>query len=98
MRSSPRRTYQYRQLIAPLIGDRLPARNRFFEAVCEDISAGGISFYLDTPPDFKRVVVGLGQAPQLTFFTATIARVAETEFEGRRQFLVGCRFTGRIRR
>ncbi len=98
MRSSPRRTYQYRQLIAPLLGDRLPARNRFFEVVCEDISAGGISFYLDTPPDFKRVVVGLGQAPQLTFFTADIARVAEKEVDGRRQFLVGCRFTGRIRR
>ncbi len=98
MRSSPRRTYQYRQLIAPLIGDRLPPRNRFFEVVCEDISAGGIAFYLDTPPDFKRVVVGLGQAPQLTFFTANIARVTEKEVDGRRQFLVGCRFTGRIRR
>ncbi|MDZ7619253.1 MAG: PAS domain S-box protein [Patescibacteria group bacterium] len=98
MRSSPRRTYQYRQLIAPLIGDQLPPRNRFFEVVCEDISAGGIAFYLDTPPDFKRVVVGLGQSPQLTFFTATIARVAEKEVDGRRQFLVGCRFTGRIRR
>lgn len=98
MRSSPRRTYQYRQLIAPLIGDRLPARNRFFEVVCEDISAGGVAFYLDARPDFKRVVVGLGQPPQLTFFTADIVRIAETEADGRRQFLVGCRFTGRIRK
>lgn len=98
MRSSPRRFYQYRQLIAPLIGDRLPARNRFFEVICEDISAGGISFYLDTPPDFKRVVVGLGQPPRLSLFTAEIVRVAQNEIDGRRQFLVGCRFTGRIRK
>lgn len=98
MRSSPRRTYQYRQLIAPLIGDRLPARNRFFEVICQDISAGGIAFYLDIPPDFKRVVVGLGQPPQLSFFIAQIVRVSEKEVSGRRQFLVGCRFTGRIRR
>ncbi len=98
MRSSPRRTYQYRQLIAPLLGNRLPARNRFFEVVCEDISAGGIAFYLDSRPGFERVVVGLGQPPQLTFFTADIVRIAETEADGRRQFLVGCRFTGRIRK
>ncbi len=98
MRSSPRRTYQYRQLIAPLIGDRLPARNRFFEVVCEDISAGGIAFYLDARPDFKRVVVGLGQPPRLTFFTAEIVRLSETDANGRPQFLVGCRFTGRIRK
>ncbi|MDY0166830.1 MAG: PAS domain-containing protein [Thermoguttaceae bacterium] len=98
MRSSPRRTYQYRQLIAPLTGDRLPSRNHFFEVVCEDISAGGISFYLDTPPDFKRVVVGLGQPPQLSFFIAEIVRVLEKEIDGQEQFLVGCRFTGRIRK
>ncbi len=99
MRSSPRRTYQYRQLIAPLRGEQLPPQNRFFEVVCEDISAGGISFCLDSLPDFKRVVVGLGQPPQLAFFTADVVRVSETRAaDGRRQFLVGCRFAGRVRK
>ncbi len=98
MRSSPRRAYQYRQLIAPLHGDQLPPRNRFFEVICEDISAGGIAFRLDSLPDFKRVVVALGQSAQLAFFTADLVRVSETRAaDGRRQFLVGCRFTGRIR-
>ncbi len=97
MRSSPRRTYQYRQLIAPLLGDRLPARNRFFEVVCEDISAGGISFHLDTRPNFEKVVVALGQPPQLCYFTAQIVRIAERFDKGRRHFLIGCRFTGRIK-
>jgi len=96
MRSSPRRTYQYRQVVAPLFGDKLPAKSHFFEVICQDISAGGFSFHLDMRPEFTRVVVGLGQLPRLTFFTADIVRVVEDEVDGRAQFLVGCRFTGRI--
>jgi PAS domain S-box-containing protein len=66
-RSSPRRAYQYRQLIAPLCGEAMPGREEFQEVVCEDISAGGISFYLPTAPEFTNLVVALGKPPMLTY-------------------------------
>jgi hypothetical protein len=97
-RSSPRRTFQYRQLVGPVLDGRLPARNQFFEVVCEDISAGGVSFYLSSRPEYKQVVVGLGRLPHLTFFMAEIVRVVDKELDGRSQVLVGCRFTGRVKK
>jgi PAS domain S-box-containing protein len=95
-RSSPRREYQYRQAIAPMDGKRLPARRDFFEVECEDISAGGISFYLDRPPEFEYLVVALGKAPTLTWFAALVVRVVDRSAPDAPRFLVGCRFTGRV--
>ena len=97
MRRSPRRTYQYRQLVAPMLGDKLPDRRKFFEVVCQDISAGGISFLLDSEPPFKRVVVALGKPPRLSFFVAEIVRIQPQEVDGRRKYLIGCRFCNRVK-
>jgi PAS domain S-box-containing protein len=96
MRSSPRRVFQHQQWIGPMIGTRLPQRDDFFEVVCEDISAGGISFLMDQPPRFQRMIVALGKPPALTYFTASVARVVEKTIDGQKRHLVGCRFTGRI--
>lgn len=97
LRQSPRRSYQYRQLIAPMHSDKLPDRKKFFEVVCQDISAGGISFLLDNEPLFKRVVVALGKPPRLSFFVAEIVRVQPQDVEGKEKWLIGCRFCGRIK-
>lgn len=97
MRGSPRRSYQYRQLIAPMLDDKLPSRKNFFEVVCQDISASGISFVLDNEPHFERVVVALGKPPRLTFFAAEVARVQPQELDGREKWIVGCRFVGRVK-
>ena len=94
-RSSPRRTFQYRQWIAPLIGTAMPQRSDFVQVVCDDISAGGISFYLDHPPTFERLLVALGKAPGLTYFAAQVVRIVEKSVRGEKVYLVGCRFTGR---
>ena len=96
LRSSPRRRYQYRQAIAPVYGGRLPSERDFFEVECEDISAGGIAFLLDTEPDFENVVVALGKAPALTCFAGRVVRVADRSTPEKRRFLVGCQFTGRV--
>ena len=96
LRSSPRRNYQYRQPIAPMYTVAIPHKNEFFEVDCKDISAGGISFYLDCPPDFTALVVGLGCAPGLAYFSARLARVVEQRTDGKSYYLVGCRFTGRV--
>jgi len=95
-RSSPRRPYHYRQLIAPVDGDQLPPLESFIEVECEDISAGGLSFFLPERPNFKQVVVALGQAPFMTHFKADVVRVVEVSDESDPRFLVGCRFAGRV--
>ncbi len=95
-RSSPRRAYRYQQAIAPIYNGQIPTRRHFATVECRDISAGGIAFVLDTVPDFTDLVVALGRSPQLTHFTATVARTCEIDDEGRKRYLVGCRFTGRI--
>jgi len=95
-RSSPRRTFQYRQAIAPMYGDALPSRKKFFTVVCDDISAGGLSFYLENPPEFEKLVVALGQPPAVSFFTAEVVRVMDRQLNGQPVHLVGCRFTGRV--
>ncbi|HUT10709.1 MAG TPA: GAF domain-containing protein [Thermoguttaceae bacterium] len=94
-RNSPRRTFQYRQAIAPMYGDVLPSRKKFFTVVCDDISAGGLSFYMENPPEFEKLVVALGQPPSVSFFTAEVVRVIERELDGQPVHLIGCRFTGR---
>jgi len=95
-RTSPRRSYHYRQLIAPIRDGKLPSPEDFFHVTCEDISAGGISFYQDQAPDFKDLVVALGAPPHVTYFSAHITRVAQKERDGRDMNFVGCRFTGRV--
>jgi PAS domain S-box-containing protein len=96
LRSSPRRSYQYRQRIAPMYTVAIPTARDFFEVECRDISAGGVSFYLEGEPDFTALVVGLGRAPDLAYFTARVARVSQESVNGKTRYLVGCRFTGRV--
>lgn len=95
-RTSPRRRYKYRQSIAPMYGGVIPPRRKFFEVICEDISGGGISFYLDQAPDFDQLVVALGRPPLLTYFTAEVVRTIERVIDGYQVYLVGCRFMGRV--
>lgn len=95
-RTSPRRRYQYRQMIAPMIGATIPRRRDFYEVDCEDISAGGISFYLERPPDFESLVVALGRPPTVSYFTARVVRIVAPSPPERPRYLIGCRFTGRV--
>jgi len=96
LRRSPRRTFRYLQRVAPMFGGRVPSRKKLFEVECKDISAGGVAFFLDRPPDFDTLVVALGRPPGESFFTARVVRVVRTDLDGRRLYLVGCRFTGRV--
>jgi GAF domain-containing protein len=96
LRSSARRSYQYRQQIAPMYTAALPAKREFFEVECKDISAGGVSFYLEREPDFTALVVGLGRMPDLAYFTARVARVVQESLNGKVYYVVGCRFAGRV--
>ena len=95
LRASPRRFFQYRQMIAPVVGDAMPSEADFFEVDCCDISAGGLSFYLNRVPDFDRLIVALGKPPALTHFAAQVVRYVEKVNRGEPQYLIGCRLLGR---
>jgi len=97
-RRSPRRDYPYRQRIAPCQGGSLPGPEDFVEVVCRDISAGGFSFLTEEPPDFTDLVIALGRPPHVTHLAAGVRWVEEMEDDGKKQFLVGCQFRGRLRR
>jgi hypothetical protein len=96
LRTSPRRKYPYRQLIAPIVAGRPPARESFYPVWCKDLSGGGFSIYLEAPPAFHNLVVALGVPPYVKFYRAETMHVEPVEFEGRRAFLVGCRLINRV--
>ena len=76
-RSSPRRRYAYRQLVAPMVDGVLPNRGQFSEVPFRDISAGGVSFVIDHRPAFDMVVLALGCPPNLHYVTARIVKITE---------------------
>ncbi len=95
-RGRPRQAYRYGQLIAPIHGSLLPMKQEFFEVVCENISAGGILFYLAATPEFKDLVVALGKPPFPMYIAARVAWVMEKMSDGKPVYQVGCRFIGRV--
>jgi len=94
-RRHPRRAYSYVQKIAPITGDGFPPRESFYEVQCHDISAGGFSFYADTPLVADALVVALGTPPKLTYLVAQVAHLTRIERDGRKVFLIGCNYTDR---
>lgn len=94
-RGAPRRSYQYRQLIAPVVGDTLPDGHEFIEVECNDIAVGGFSYLCSNPPQSDTLVVALGAPPRLIYLTAQIVHVNRVRRQGRRVYLVGCCYTGR---
>ncbi|HYW80918.1 MAG TPA: GAF domain-containing protein [Thermoguttaceae bacterium] len=95
-RTSVRRSFNYKQLIAPMYGGVMPSRKTFFQVTCENISAGGFAFYIEEEPDFDYLVIALGQEPMLTYFSARVVRVMRKDHDGKAKYLVGCRFSGRV--
>jgi hypothetical protein len=96
MRSSPRVTFKCNQRIAPLHKDLPPQKDEYFNVECNDISKGGISFYLKRPPGCERFAVVLGQKPNITTLIGRVASTREVTHNGERMFLVGCQFVGRL--
>lgn len=95
-RTSDRKLFPYRQLVAPYISGIVPARDKFESVRCWDISAGGISFLLDVRPTFQTLVVVLGGPNGETLMSADIVRVTELDEDDAKGFLLGCRFTGKL--
>ncbi|HUT93385.1 MAG TPA: PAS domain S-box protein [Thermoguttaceae bacterium] len=95
-RRRARLSYPYHQRIAPIVDGRLPADDEFTEIQCNDIAAGGFSFISPKPPQSGMLVVALGTPPKFSYLTAQVAHVTRIEREGRRMYLVGCSYIGRV--
>jgi hypothetical protein len=95
-RQRPRRSYPYSQRIAPIVQGRLPSEQDFREIECNDIAAGGFSFFATQTPISDSLVVALGAAPKTTYLTAQVAHITRLTRNGRRMYLIGCSYTGRI--
>ncbi len=96
LRSSPRRPYKYQQMIAPIDNGRLPSQKDFFPVSFHDVSAGGLSFTLDRRPEFKRLVVVLGEPKSLDTFFAHVVHVLEVKEGDAPKYRVGCQFDSRV--
>lgn len=95
-RNRDRKTYQCVQRLAPLVTGRTPPLSEFAGVKCQDLSPGGFSFLCAQPPEHETYVVELGKPPVLIYVTARVVHVSELRAGVQVQFLVGCRFTGRL--
>ena len=98
MRSSPRETYRFNQRIGPMHGGLLPTTDEYFNVECNDISKGGISFYLKRPPGCEQFAVVLGQKPKVTILAAKVVNTKEVEHDDQQMYLVGCQFIDRLQK
>ena len=95
-RARSRRPYPYMQLVAPIYGNAPPAPEAFQEVKCHDISSRGFAFLTGSKPDFDKVVVAFGTAPTVVHLTAEIRHATLKPDKHPAQYVVGCRYTGRV--
>jgi hypothetical protein len=97
LRSSPRKQYQVNQRIAPMHKDLPPHVDEYFNVECNDISQGGISFYLKRPAGCEKFAIALGQKPLVTVLIGRVVYSREINHNGDQMYLVGCQFVGRLK-
>jgi PAS domain S-box-containing protein len=90
-----RRAYPYVQIIAPVIGNRLPELHQFYDVRCRDISPRGFSFLLPDPPAHEQYVVAFGAYPSQIFLVVKVMHYSPYRFDDRDMYLIGCRYVAR---
>lgn len=92
-----RQPFKEKQYIAPYTGQGpLPEADDFRAVHCHDLSAGGLSFFSDEPPDFQRFVVRLGTVCEQYYVVARVANVVDVGTSGYPRYRVGCSFLERL--
>ena len=92
-----RQPFNEKQYIAPYAGQgALPAPDSFRAVQCHDLSAGGLSFLCDEPPDFQKFVVRLGKAAETYYVVARVANIVEIGTSEQPRYRVGCSFMERV--
>ncbi len=94
-RFRPRRPYPYMQRMAPIVGGQMPGLHEFREVECNDIGAGGFSYFTPTRPVENDIIVAFGSGASQTYLLARLVHITPKVNHGQPMFLVGCRYTGR---
>jgi hypothetical protein len=74
-----------------------PPAAAFEEVQCHDLSVRGFSFLYSNPPSFESLIAilsGVGMGPLC--MAAEVCHFREGFWNRERQFLVGCRFVGKV--
>ena len=95
-RKSKRVAYEITMQIAPYDGTTLPDADDFQPVVTRDLSPTGISFYTPAEPTADQIVLMVGDHRQPSYVTARVVRSQQGYYQRKRQYLIGCAFTGRI--
>jgi diguanylate cyclase len=92
-----RHSYDSVQQVAVYTGSGgIPPASAFAPMRSSDISAKGISFISDSPPDCKAYVVRLGAGSQARYMLANIANVTKQSQDDPPQYRIGCAFVARL--
>lgn len=94
-RRRPRRSYPYKQKIAPILDGKLPDLDSLVEIECKDIGPGGFSFLSATPPASDALVVALGSRSRFTYLTADVVHITRVDRDDGHKYVIGCAYTGR---
>ncbi|MFN0016925.1 MAG: hypothetical protein ACKVP0_01630 [Pirellulaceae bacterium] len=94
-RRSSRRNFVCWQLVAEYDGKTLPVQQDFHLRLCQDISAGGISFLANERPRTEDLVIALGAIPFVFLHVRFVRAVRRKDLEGQ-PLLVGCKYIKRI--
>jgi hypothetical protein len=95
-RQGNRQAFHCVQLIAPYQPGHLPTATEFRHVQCQDISPGGMAYYDDEAPQPKQQLLVMLGVPPFTIVTAEVAHFKQVFLDNRPEYLIGCRFTGRL--
>lgn len=85
------------QLAALCDGGAVPSIDRFKSIHCHDLSQGGFSYFSDIRPLSDEFVLLLQRGERKYCLKGRVVHSRPVDQDGRTRFLVGCKFTGRIR-
>ena len=94
-RKSERRNFACWQLVAEYDGFSFPLQEDFQLRLCQDISAGGISFLSDERPRTEDLIIALGPIPFVFFHVRFARAVRRKDLEGH-PLMIGCKFVKRL--
>ena len=97
-RRAERIGYEAIVMVAEFDGQNLPLPDQFRAVETRDLSPMGISFLDSRSPTSDLIVLRLGGSKlDPIYVTARVAHCNEGFWERKRQFMVGCELTGRLK-
>lgn len=88
--------YSALQYMAPCTEHALPSSADFQPVMCNDLSVNGISFLLDTAPEFEFLVISVGVLEGPIFVLGRARFFRKVSVHDAERWLVGCEFIKRL--